>query len=67
MSAKSLKSCPTLCDPLDCSAPGSSVHGTLQARTLEWVAMASSRGSSQLRDQASISYISWIDRQILYH
>ena len=41
--AKSL-SCPTLCDPLDCSPPGSSVHGILQARILEWVAMLSSRG-----------------------
>ena len=37
--AKSLQSCPTLCDPLDCSPPGSSVHGILQARILEWVAM----------------------------
>ena len=38
------------CDPLDCSPPGSSVHGILQARILEWVAMPSSRGSSQPRD-----------------
>ena len=37
--AKSLQSCPTLCDPMDCRPPGSSVHGTLQARILEWVAM----------------------------
>ena len=44
--AKSLQSRPTLCDPMDCSPPGSSVHGTLQARILEWVAMPSSRGSS---------------------
>ena len=43
MHAKSLQSCPTLCDPMDCSPPGSSVHGILQARTLEWVAMLSSR------------------------
>ena len=35
---QSLQSCPTLCDPMDCSPPGSSVHGILQARTLEWVA-----------------------------
>ena len=35
--AKSLQSCPTLCDPTDCSPPGFSVHGILQARTLEWV------------------------------
>ena len=41
------QSCLTLCDPMDCSPPGSSVHGILQARTLEWVAMPSSTGSSQ--------------------
>ena len=39
MCAKSLQLCSTLCDPTDCSPPGSSVHGVLQARTLEWVAM----------------------------
>ena len=44
MHAKSLQSSPTLCDPVDCSPPGSSVHGILQARILEWVAMPSSRG-----------------------
>ena len=38
--------CPTLCDPMDCSLPGSSVRGILQARILEWVAMPSPRGSS---------------------
>ena len=38
--AKSLQSCPTLCDPMDCSLPGSSVPGILQARTLEWVAIS---------------------------
>ena len=41
--ARSLQSCPTLCDPMDCSLPGSSVSGILQARTLEWVAMPASR------------------------
>ena len=41
------QSCPTLCDPVDCSPPGSSVHGLLQARTLERVAMPSSRASSR--------------------
>ena len=41
---------PTLCDPLDCSPPGSSVHGILQARILQWVAMPSSKGSFQPRD-----------------
>ena len=44
------QSYPTLCNPMDCSPPGSSVHGILQARILEWVAMPSSRGSSQPRD-----------------
>ena len=39
--------CPTLCDPMDCSPPGSSVHGILKARILEWVAVPSSRGSSR--------------------
>ena len=43
-------SCPTLCNPMNCSTPGSSVHGILQARILQWVAMPSSRGSSQPRD-----------------
>ena len=46
VSVKSLHSCPTLCDPMCCSLPGSSVHGILQARTMEWIAMPSSRGSS---------------------
>ena len=45
------QSCPTLCDPVDYCPPGSSVHGILQARILEWVAMPSSRGSSQPRDE----------------
>ena len=43
------QSCPTLCDPMDCSLPGSSVHGILRARVLEWVAISFSRGSSQPR------------------
>ena len=43
--------CPTLCDPKDCSPLGSSVHGILQARILEWVAIPFSRESSQSRDQ----------------
>ena len=55
MCAKSLQLCLTLCVPKDCSPPGSSVHGILQARILEWVAMPSSRGSSQTRDQTHIS------------
>ena len=44
--AKLLQSCPALCDPVDCSMPGSSVPVSLQARILEWVAVPSSRGSS---------------------
>ena len=46
------QTCPSLCDPMDCSPPGSSVHGILQARVLEWVAMPFSRRSSQPRDGA---------------
>ena len=46
-----------LCDPMDCSPPGSSVYGILQARILEWVAMPSFRGSSQPRDQTQVSLI----------
>ena len=52
-----LQSCPTLCDPMDYSLPGSSVHGILQARILEWVAMPSSRGSSQPWDRTQDSYV----------
>ena len=58
MHAKSLQSCPTLCDPIDCSLPCSSVHGILHARI--W-------GSSQRRDQTHISYVSYTGRQVLYH
>ena len=47
----------TLCDLVDCSLPGSSAHGILQARILEGVAMPSSRGSSQSRDQTQVSCI----------
>ena len=68
--AKSLQSYLTLCDPwpaMNCSPPGSSVHGILHARILEWAAMPSSRRSSQLRDQTCVSYISCIGRQVLYH
>ena len=43
------QSCLTLCDPMDCSLPGSSLHGILQAKILEWVAISFSRGSSQPR------------------
>ena len=52
-----LLSCLTLCDPMDCSLPGSSVHGLLQARALEWVAISFSRDSSQPRDRTQVSHI----------
>ena len=56
----------TLCDPTDCSPPGFSVHGILQARILEWVAISSYRGSSQSRDWTHVSWVSCIGRQVLY-
>ena len=59
------RSCQTLCDPMDCNLPGSSVHGIFQARTLEWVAVPSSRGSSQPRDLTFVCCISFIGRCIL--
>ena len=49
--------CLTLCDPMDCSLPGSSLHGIPQARTLEWVAISFSRGSSRPRDRTRVSRI----------
>ena len=52
-----VQSFPTLLDPKDHSPPGSSVHGILQARTMEWVAISCSRGSSQPRDQTQVSSI----------
>ena len=51
------QSCPTLRDPVDCSPLGSSVHGILQARILEWVAISFSRGSSRPRDRTQVSHI----------
>ena len=57
MRARSLQLCLTLCSPMHCSPPGSSVHGILQARILEWVAMPSSERSSQPRDWTCISYV----------
>ena len=59
-----IKSCRTLWDPMDCSPPGSSVHGIFQTRILEWVAISSSKGFSQPRDQTQVFCI---DRHILYH
>ena len=52
---------------MDCSPPGSSVHGSLQARILEWVAILFSRASSQPRDQTRVSLVSCIGRRVLYH
>ena len=49
--------CPTLCNPMDCSLPGSSIHGIFQARVLEWVAMPFSRGSSRPRVRTQVSHI----------
>ena len=63
------QSCPTLCNPKDCSPPGSSVHGIFQARVLEWVAISFSRGSSQPRDWTRVShtagrcFIIWATRE----
>ena len=53
--------CPTLCDPMDCSLPGSSVHGIFQAVVLEWIAISFSKESSQPRDQTQVSHI--VDRR----
>jgi len=64
--AKSPQLCLILCNPMDSSLPGSSVHGILQARILEWVAI-SFRGSSWPRDWIRVSYVSCIGRQVLYH
>ena len=61
-----LQFCPTLYDPMDYSSPDSSVHGLSQAIILEWVAMPSSGGSSQSRDQTCVSCVSCIGRQVLY-
>ena len=62
--AKSLQSCPTLCHPMVCSPPGSTVYVILQARILEWFALPSSRASSWPRDQTPVSCIG---RWVLYH
>ena len=52
---KVIQSCLTLCNPMNCSLPGSSVHGILQARILQWVANPFSRGSSQPMDRTQVS------------
>ena len=67
MHAKSHQSCPTLCDPVDCSPSGFSVHGILQARILQWVAMTSSRGSSWPRGLNLCLLWPLHCRRVLYH
>ena len=68
---KSLQSCPTLCDPIDSTPPGSAIPGILQARTMEWVAISFSRRSSQLRDWTQVSRIVgrcftiWATREVI--
>ena len=66
-SAKSLQSCLTLCDPMNCSPSGSSVQGILKARILEWVAISSSRGSSWSRHWTWVSHASCTGRRFFFH
>ena len=68
------QSCLTLRDPVDCGLPGFSIHGILQARILEWVAISFSRGSSQPKDQTQASHIGgrrrfnlWATREAPYN
>ena len=71
MSVLVAQSCPTLCDPMDCSPPDSSVHGILQARILEWAAIPFSRRSSWSRDASRVScttgrfFIIWATREVI--
>ena len=67
MCAKFLQSCTTFCDPMNYSLPGSSVHGILPARGLKWVAMPFFKVSSLPRDGTCVSYVTCLDRQVLYH
>ena len=66
------QSCLILCNPMDCSPPGSSVHGTLQVRVLEWVAISFSRGSCQPRDRTWVPCIAgrfftvWVTRKLVH-
>ena len=70
--AKSLQSCLSLHDTMDCSLPGSSVYGISQARVLEWISISSSRRSSQCRDWTQVSYTArrfftiWATRETQY-
>ena len=66
--AQSLQLCPTLCNPMDCSLPASSVHGILQANILQWVAIPSPGDFPNPGiELMSVSYISYIGRWVLYH
>ena len=65
--ATAIQSCPTLCETMTSSSLGLSVHGNLQARILEWVAIPFLRGSSWPRDRTHVAHASCIGRQILYH
>ena len=74
MHAQSLQSCPTLCDPMDCSMPGFSDYGDSPGKILEWVAMPASKGSFWPEDGPGqsisifyIFYVSFIGRQVPYH
>ena len=58
------RSCLTLCRTMDCSPPGSSAHGILQVRRLEWIAISFSKGSSRPRDRTRVSWVSYTGRQI---
>ena len=68
-----IQSCPTVCKPMDCSPPGSSVHEILQARIPEWIAISFSKGSSRLRDWTWVSCIPgrcfnlWVTREALFN
>ena len=69
--SKVAQSCPTICDPMDCSPPGSSIQGILQTRIPEWVAMSFSTGSSRPRNRTQVSHIAgrrfnlWATREAL--
>ena len=65
--AKLLQSCLTLCDPMNCSPSGSTVHIILQARILEWVAISFSKGSSWTRDWTLVCFVSCMGRRVLNH
>ena len=64
--AKLIQSCLTLCDPMDYSLPGYSVHGILQAGILAWAAIPFSRGSSQPRDQTQVSFVSCMGKRLSF-